>query len=236
MQVAKTSRELNGIDVSASFLFECSKFESLEDATKAVESSELNEFCWLLLVSIAITRRDNDWLKKLAEKLTEPQNSVSKDQLLDALFVSFMFNLINEVANRCSLRPEWHMVKWSGMFRRKALQTALLTFVKMKPVSPENGIACPYNLAESLLQLGLHSSDFPKTRNGVWKCFDENPRMAVSIQQILFALALICKEGKSFKQRDKFPDVLHKAVSAAVDKLNAPEVDSILGVVAQQSA
>ena len=239
MQVAKTPRGLGKTRVNACFLRSCFESGSIEVATKALRSSEVNEFWWPILLSIAVTRQNNDWLDYLASVPTKDRD-VSKSQLIDCLFVTFMFNLINEVANSYQLRPEWNIMRWTGVFRKKILQTTLPSFVRMDPIDSEKAGNFSTNLPMSLVQLELpieSEIDGCSPIGGeIWHCFNANPRVAISIQQIFFALALMRNDGGRSIADSEFKKIFLAAVTHAVQKLGVAEVDTVLENFTQQSA
>ena len=210
------------------FLFQCSTANSLEEATHAIQFSELSEFWWLILFCIGVTNRNDDWIAKLT---SIPDKNLTKDQLVDGLFVTFMFNLINEIANRYDLQPEWSMIEWSGTVRKKLLQIALPSFVKMEQISCENDIDLTTNLSASITQLKLRGLSEMWNSLGskyVWECFNEYPRIAITIQQIFFAAALIGKHRDRGNCDENFQTVFCKAVEEAVMKLSNSMVNAAI--------
>lgn len=196
---------------------------SLEHAEKLLRESEITNYAGFILLAVAISRR-KEWLESesVAGLISASATLNEKlDDFVDALFVIFMFNMINVVANEFDIRPEWNTQGRFLLVRKRMMEFALPRIVKMTEIKTDGCV--PVSLKKSSDELKLKGKE-------IWALFSQNPRIAIGIQQILHALSLTRNEAFGeqidLSCKKSILEIFPIAVETSINKLSSDRLIS----------
>ena len=104
-----------------------------------------------------------------------------REKVVDGLVVTFMFNIVNRIANLYDLQPEWHKWRVTESIRTssQSIMAAGLPF-QMPLADERQEVQCSPNIAELLCNFGVDSV------SPIWKQLSALPTVAFAIYQLMW--------------------------------------------------
>jgi hypothetical protein len=146
-----------------------------------------------LLISTAVAVTRNFAFPARIHLVGETSRLESRKQLIDALGVTFMFNIVNRVANFYSLQPEWTELRRSNAVRsltRPLMSFGLTTQMPLANDPKETDEDVFPNVEPLLHHFGV------KEVSLLWQGLDTLPSVRMAIYQLLWT-AVNCSETDS---------------------------------------
>lgn len=227
MQVAKQRQvdpTLSRVDVC--LLRRVVRAEDTDEAESILRDSEIADYAGYIMLAVA-TSSPRDWFA--ASKIRDlPKTALTidgREKFVDALFVIFMFNILNGVAMEFDVRPDWTTGGAFPGLRKRIFEGVLLRLVKLSEVKTNEAISV--RLQESFEELDLEWTD-------LWKLFSLMQRLETGIQQILFAMTLggseVLASGENSAEQ-RVHAVFSSAVRTSVTRLNNPQLVSLIKTI-----
>jgi hypothetical protein len=134
------------------------------------------------LISIAVGLTRDIALTPLADGKDRALAIFSRPQLVDALAVTFMFNIVNRIANFYNLQPEWTQLRRTERLQRITRPLMAFGLLRQMPLTPdqsESGVFLDESIKTLLNELGVDQV------SSVWSQLHVLPPVELAIFQLL---------------------------------------------------
>ncbi len=134
---------------------------------------------FLVATAVALTR--NLAIPLREDFLAVYSTTDLREKTVDGLGVTFMFNIVNRIANLYDLQPEWHRWRLTESIRTASQSIMAAGLPSQMPLTNEcQEVQCSPKIAELLCNFGVH------TASPIWTHLSALPTIEFAIYQLMW--------------------------------------------------